>query len=51
MGEGNIENNTLEEMTNEEYRNSIIEIVNSIDNEKFLRLIHSLIISAIEKWL
>ena len=36
---------------NEEYRKSIIEIVNSIDNEKFLSLIHSLIISAIKKWL
>lgn len=39
------------EMTKEEYRNMIIEIVNSIDNEKFLNLIHNLIISAMKKWL
>lgn len=37
MGEGNIENNTLEEMTNEEYRDELEKMFISIDNNRLLR--------------
>lgn len=39
------------EMTNEEYRDIIIEIVKRIDDKKFLNLIHNFIVSAMKKWL
>lgn len=37
MGEGNIENNTLEEMTNEEYREELEKMFISIDDNRLLR--------------
>lgn len=39
------------EMTNEEYRSMIIEVVNRIDNNRFLEFIYNFILSAIKKWL
>lgn len=37
MGEGNIENNTLEEMTNEEYREELEKMFISINDNRLLR--------------
>lgn len=37
MGEGNIENNTLEEMTNEDYREELEKMFISIDDNRLLR--------------
>lgn len=46
-----VEDTKDREMTNEEYRDMIIEMINSIDNKKLLNLIHNIIKSAIKKWL
>ncbi len=37
MGEGNIEKNTLEEMTNEDYREELEKMFISIDDNRLLR--------------
>ena len=43
MGEGNIENNTLEEMTNEEYREELEKMFISINDNRLLRYFYTFV--------
>lgn len=43
MGEGNIENNTLKEMTNEEYREELKKIFDGVDNNALLQYFYILL--------
>ena len=46
MGEGYMNN-----LSNEEYKEKIVEAISDIESNEFLRFIYSFIISAIKKWL
>lgn len=46
MGEGYMNN-----LSNEEYKEKIVEAISDIESNKFLRFIYSFIISARKKWL
>lgn len=48
MGEGNIENNTLEEMTNEEYREELKKIFSDIHENYKLRWFYRFIIEKLK---
>lgn len=50
MGEGNIENNTLEEMTNEEYREELKKIFDGVDNNALLQYFYILLPKLIKEW-
>ena len=43
--------NDVKEMTNEEYKDMIFDMVSGIDNNMFLKFICNFIKSAIKKWL
>ncbi len=46
MGEGYMNN-----LSNEEYKEKIVEAISDIESNEFLRFIYSFIISARKKWL
>lgn len=50
MGEGTIEKNTLEEMTNEEYREELRKLFNEIDNNMLLRYFYILLPKLVKEW-
>lgn len=50
MGEGNIENNTLEEMTNEKYREGLKKIFDGVDNNALLQYFYILLPKLIKEW-
>lgn len=50
MGEGNIENNTLKEMTNEEYREELKKIFDGVDNNALLQYFYILLPKLIKEW-